>query len=86
MANRPKTLVLKITGMTCPACERRIETAVSRLPGVSSCRASYTRGQAEVVDFGHRLPGSGHPPASRKPQVSEKQDDTIWHRSCKCRR
>ena len=49
MANRPETLVLEITGMTCPACERRIETAVSRVPGVSSCRASYTRGQAEVV-------------------------------------
>jgi sulfite exporter TauE/SafE/plastocyanin domain-containing protein/copper chaperone CopZ len=49
MANRPETLVLKIAGMTCPACERRIETAVSRLPGVSSCRASYTRGQAKVI-------------------------------------
>ncbi len=49
MANKPEKLVLKITGMTCPACERRIEAAVGRVPGVSSCRASYTRGQAEVV-------------------------------------
>jgi len=49
MANRPEKLVLKISGMSCAACERRIEAAVSGIPGVSSCRASCTRGQAEVV-------------------------------------
>jgi sulfite exporter TauE/SafE/copper chaperone CopZ len=49
MARRPEKLFLKIEGMTCPGCERRIEKAVGLVPGVSFCRAIYARGQATVV-------------------------------------
>jgi sulfite exporter TauE/SafE/plastocyanin domain-containing protein len=49
MAKGPEKLCLKIEGMTCSGCERRIETAAGQVAGVSSCRASYTRGEATVV-------------------------------------
>ncbi|MBN2353815.1 MAG: sulfite exporter TauE/SafE family protein [Spirochaetales bacterium] len=39
-----------IEGMTCSGCERRIETAVRRLPGVTAATAGYAHGTA-TVDF-----------------------------------
>lgn len=38
-----------IGGMTCSGCERRLSQAVSRLEGVSSVEADYSKGQLEVT-------------------------------------
>lgn len=35
---------IRVEGMDCPACALKIETAVSRLPGVSDINVSYTSG------------------------------------------
>lgn len=44
----PDRLRFKITGMDCPSCESKIETAVCRLPGVSDVRVNYQRGLLEL--------------------------------------
>ncbi len=36
---------LPVTGMTCPACEARVEKVVGRIPGVAAARASSTAGR-----------------------------------------
>ena len=47
-----------VTGMSCAACSARVEKAVSKVPGVSSCSVSLltnsmgvegTAGQADIV-------------------------------------
>jgi sulfite exporter TauE/SafE/copper chaperone CopZ len=40
---------IRVTGMTCASCERRVERAVTRLPGVVSARASSARGRVVVT-------------------------------------
>lgn len=43
-----------ITGMTCPNCERRIETALSGLEGITSVKASFQNGTAKITgNMGH---------------------------------
>ena len=39
----------RVGGMDCAACATKIETAVSRLPGVSEVSASFTSGTLNVV-------------------------------------
>ena len=39
----------RITGMTCPQCEKAVTRAVRRLPGVRSARADYTRNTLSVT-------------------------------------
>jgi sulfite exporter TauE/SafE/copper chaperone CopZ len=39
---------IHVVGMTCVACERRIEKAVSRLPGVTAVRASHRTGRVRL--------------------------------------
>ena len=45
-----KEFKLRVKGMTCPACEERIEKAVGRLPGTFAAAADYKEGTA-VVKF-----------------------------------
>jgi uncharacterized protein len=45
---RPRPLVMPVSGMTCDACERRVATAVGRVPGVRSARASAPRARVVV--------------------------------------
>jgi uncharacterized protein len=40
---------IRVTGMTCAACERRVVRAVKRLPGVVEARASSARGRVTVT-------------------------------------
>ncbi len=42
--------ILRVDGMTCGGCERSLERAVGKLPGVSRVRASHRQGTLEV-DF-----------------------------------
>ncbi len=42
MSREPQSLKFKITGMDCAACARKIETAVSRIPGASAARVGVT--------------------------------------------
>lgn len=43
------TTTLRVEGMTCAACVRRVETALGRLEGVESARVNLATGQATVV-------------------------------------
>ena len=38
----PQALRYKVKGMDCPTCAGKIETAVSRLPGVTDVRVNYS--------------------------------------------
>ncbi len=40
---------LKVTGMSCIACENRIERALSRLDGVARARANRLKGEVQIV-------------------------------------
>ena len=44
--------VVSIEGMTCRACERRIEREVGRIPDVRRASASAVRGRVEIVSAG----------------------------------
>ena len=46
------TIVVPIIGMTCRACERRIERQVRRIPNVREATASASRARVEVVTSG----------------------------------
>lgn len=43
-----QTLSLKISGMTCRACEEHVEHAVNELPGIVQVTASFENGSATV--------------------------------------
>lgn len=42
-------LTLKVSGMTCGGCEKSIEVAVQKVPGVKSCSADHKTGKVTVV-------------------------------------
>jgi copper chaperone CopZ len=44
-----ETRTVPVTGMTCHGCERALERAVSRVPGVQTVTASHTRQEATVT-------------------------------------
>ena len=41
-----------VTGMSCAACQTRVEKAVSKVPGVTSCAVSLS----VVLDFLFHIP------------------------------
>lgn len=43
------TTTIAIQGMTCAGCERKIERALARVPGVSAVKGSYARGTAQIT-------------------------------------
>ena len=45
----PVSMRIRIWGMTCPHCEEAVEKALAAVPGVSSARASYNGGWADVT-------------------------------------
>ena len=44
-----------VTGMSCAACSSRVEKAVSRVPGVTSCSVSLLTNSMGVEGTGCRL-------------------------------
>ena len=42
-------LVLQVSGMTCTACENRIQRALGRLEGVRQASADHQAGEVRVV-------------------------------------
>ena len=40
---------IRVSGMTCPNCERAVEKALSAVPGVASSRASFSSGWVEIT-------------------------------------
>ena len=44
-----KQLQLKVTGMDCTGCERRLETALSHVDGVVRSKADHQEGSLSVV-------------------------------------
>ena len=85
----------RVGGMDCAACASKIETAVSRLPGVSEAGASFTAGTLNVVhdnvpsvaiekavkSLGYSIaPASAPPPAdSGEPQDHDHHDHNHSH-------
>ena len=45
-----KTITLAVEGMTCTGCENTVQEAVTKIPGVSSIKASYLDSTA-VISF-----------------------------------
>ena len=43
------TMTVRVAGMTCGACERRVSAAIGALPGVSSVQVSAARGRATLT-------------------------------------
>jgi mercuric reductase len=46
--NNMRTIQLRIDGMTCLECARRVEHAITRVPGVEAARVDYRGGQGTV--------------------------------------
>ncbi len=42
-------LVLKVDGMTCTACENRIQRALGKLEGVKQAKADHQAGEVRVL-------------------------------------
>ena len=53
-----------VTGMSCAACSARVEKAVSRVPGVTSCSVSLLTNSMGVEGPPHRRTSS--PPCRRR--------------------
>ncbi|MGX8852016.1 heavy-metal-associated domain-containing protein [Amedibacillus sp. YH-ame10] len=46
--------IIKVDGMMCEGCERRVNNALSSLEGVSSCKANAKENQV-VIEFDESL-------------------------------
>ncbi|MDE2150565.1 MAG: mercury resistance system periplasmic binding protein MerP [Gammaproteobacteria bacterium] len=44
----PKTVILKVPGMTCAACPITVRTALSRVPGVEGVQVNFRKKLASV--------------------------------------
>lgn len=44
-----ETIVLKVKGMTCAHCERRVDSTLSVLKGVSASKANAKQDEVEIV-------------------------------------
>lgn len=44
-----ETIVLKVKGMSCAHCERRVDSALTALKGVSASKANAKQGEVEIV-------------------------------------
>lgn len=50
---RAGEIVIKVKGMTCPHCEKRVKDALESVEGVKSAQADYVKGTATVVINGN---------------------------------
>ena|SRR6266536_721133 len=48
-ASKQKTVQMRITGMTCPACARGLEASFRKMAGVEKATIDYAAGQAVVT-------------------------------------
>jgi len=49
LVDKQKTIKLKVSGMTCNACEQRIENILAKQQGVCESRADYSKDTVEIV-------------------------------------
>lgn len=77
----PFTLEIQVSGMSCPACEKKVSKALKKIPGVVVAEASFVKGAAKITaarevktaEISAALSGSGYALASDSPkQVSSK--------------
>ena len=64
-----------VTGMSCAACSARVEKAVSKVPGVTSCSVSLNRRslrQSQMPDTEHRKKEKERQRHSRHQYLPEK--------------
>lgn len=50
MSNQNKVETLHIQGMTCPACEVAIVSALKKIPGIDKVKASFSEGTVEYIE------------------------------------
>lgn len=50
------TLEFKVSGMACPACEKKVSKALQKLAGVASVQASFVKGSVKVIAVREVLP------------------------------
>lgn len=74
-------LEISVSGMSCPACEKKVSKALKKIPGVVSAEASFVKGSAKITaarevsnaEVSAALSGAGYALASETPkQVSSK--------------
>ena len=72
----------EVTGMSCAACSARVEKAVSKVPGVTSCSVSLltnsmgvegTASDQEIVNAALRPDTAQHPKAQKKNRLQQKR-------------
>jgi mercuric ion binding protein len=54
-AATPRTVVLKVENMTCPACAITIDTALDKVAGISDSRIDTKAGTVTVTIDGERI-------------------------------
>lgn len=47
-----QTMILTVTGMHCPKCEAKVESALSALNGVEAVKATYPENKVELAYCG----------------------------------
>ena len=66
----------EVTGMSCAACSARVEKAVSKVPGVTSCSVSLLTNSMGVegtaTDQGNRKTQSLQPDTAQHPKAQKK--------------
>ncbi len=90
-----------VTGMSCAACQARVEKAVSKVPGVSSVSVSLltnsmgVEGSAPTADiiraveaagYGAALKGSSQKSASQASRLAEEEEALKDHETPKLKR
>ena len=75
-----------VTGMTCSACQNRVEKAVSKVPGVTSCSVSLltnsmgVEGDVKEADIIHAVEKAGYEASVKgenKAQSKSAEEDAL---------
>jgi sulfite exporter TauE/SafE/copper chaperone CopZ len=76
MSNSIHRTTIAVDGMTCASCERRIESALLKLPGVSAARASAPLSEVRVTFDASRVDGEAINNAIRDTGYSARKQDS----------
>lgn len=56
----PTTLTLRVEGMDCGGCERKVVSALERLEGIEEVTASSVTGSVKIHHHDHGAPAKDH--------------------------
>ena len=81
----------EVTGMSCAACSARVEKAVSKVPGVTSCSVSLltnsmgVEGTATDQEIVNAVVAAGYgaaPKGAKKEQAAAEEEEALKDRNC----